>query len=184
MSRIGKKPIKIPEGVEVEIKDQEVVVKGPKGELVRQIPSEIKVEKKEDLLFVNPKVDIKKAKKVKALWGLYRTLIANMIIGVTEGFEKKLEIEGLGYKAALVGDELELKVGFTHPVKIKKPEGINFSVEKNVISVSGIDKEKVTQTAAKIRSVSPPEPYKGKGIRYQGEIIRRKAGKKVTGITK
>ena len=177
MSRIGKKPIKIPEGVEVEIKEQEVVVKGPKGELGRSIPSEIKVETKKNLLFVMPKVN---TKKTKAFWGLTRTLIANMIIGVTEGFEEKLELEGLGFKASLEGDSLELKVGFTHPIKIKKPEDINFSIEKNVITISGPDKEKVSQMAAKIRKVRPPEPYKGKGIRYQGEIVRRKVGKRVT----
>jgi len=181
MSRIGKKPIKIPEGVGVEIKEREVIVKGPKGELGRSIPSEIKVEKKENLIFVMPKVNTKKS---KALWGLIRTLIANMIVGVTKGFEKKLEIEGLGYKASLGGDGLELKVGFTHPIKIKKPKDINFSIEKNVITISGPDKEKVSQMAAKIREIRPPEPYKGKGIRYQGEIIRRKVGKRVTTTAK
>jgi len=184
MSRIGKKPIKIPPGVEVEISGEEVKevkVKGPKGELSRSLPSELDVEKKEDFLWVRARINTRRA---KALWGLMRTLIANMITGVVEGFEKKLEIEGIGYKATLVGEDLELKIGFTHPVRIKKPEGIQFSVEKNVITVSGIDKEKVSQIAAKIRSIRPPEPYKGKGIRYQGEVIRRKAGKKAAGVTK
>jgi large subunit ribosomal protein L6 len=176
MSRVGKKPILIPEDVEVKIEGQKVVVKGPKGELSREIQPEIKVEVKENQVFVFPK---KETKRTKALWGLTRALLANSVKGVKEGYEKKLEIEGLGYKALVEGEELKLLVGFTHPVKIKAPPDIKFLVEKNVITVSGIDKEKVGLIAAKIRKVKPPEPYKGKGIRYQGETVKRKVGKKV-----
>lgn len=176
MSRIGKKPIKIPEGVEVKIEGDLVTIKGPKGELSRKIRPEIKVEKKEGKLQVSPKIN---TKNTKAFWGLTRSLLANDIKGVTQGYEKKLVIEGLGYKAELQGKDLVLRVGFTHPVKISPPEGITFSVDKNIISVSGINKELVGQMAAKIRKVRPPEPYKGKGIKYLGEIVKRKPGKKV-----
>jgi len=180
MSRIGKKPILIPENVEVKIEGQKVMIKGPKGELQREIRPEIKVETKNNQIFVSPQIE---TKKTKAFWGLTRALIANMIKGVTEGFEKKLEIEGLGFRALLEGNDLLLYVGFTQPIKIEAPEGIKFSVEKNIITVSGADLEKVSQVAAKIRKVKPPEPYKGKGIRYLGEVVRRKVGKKaVTAI--
>ena len=175
MSRIGKKPILIPENVEVKIEGNKVIVKGPKGELSREIRPEIKVETKEEKIFVSPQVE---TKKTKAFWGLTRALIANMVKGATEGFEKKLEMVGLGFRASLEGENLVLQVGFTHPVKIKAPQGIKFSVEKNIITISGVDKEKVSQMAAKIRKVRPPEPYKGKGIRYLGEVVRRKVGKK------
>ncbi|MCD6402470.1 50S ribosomal protein L6 [bacterium] len=176
MSRVGKKPIKIPEGVEVNIEGQRVTIKGPKGSLQIEVRPEIKVEKKEKQILVSPQVE---TKKTKAFWGLFRSLIFNMIQGVKEGFEKKLEVIGLGYKARLEGEDLVLEVGFSHPVKIKAPEGIKFTVEKNTITVSGIDKQLVGQIAAKIRHVKPPEPYKGTGIRYLGEKIRKKAGKKV-----
>ena len=176
MSRIGKKPILIPENVEVKIEGQKVMIKGPKGELSREIRPEIGIEVKENKVFVMPQIE---TKKTKALWGLTRALLANMIRGVTEGFEKKLEIEGIGFRASVEGEDLVLYVGFTHPIRIKAPEGIKFSVEKNIITVSGADLEKVSQIAAKIRKVKPPEPYKGKGIRYLGEVIRRKVGKKV-----
>ena len=176
MSRIGKKPIKIPEGVEVKIEGDLVTIKGPKGELSREIRPEIKVEKKENSLFVSPKIN---TKKTKAFWGLTRSLLANDIEGVTKGYQKKLVIEGLGYKAQVQGRDLILKVGFTHSVKIVPPEGITITVDKNVISVSGINKELVGQIAAKIRKVKPPEPYKGKGIKYLGEIVKRKPGKRV-----
>jgi len=175
MSRVGKKPILIPENVEVKIEGQKVIIKGPKGELSREIRPEIKAEVKDNQIFVFPKEE---TKKTKAFWGLTRTLLANTIKGITEGYEKKLEIEGLGFKALVEGEDLKLLVGFTHPVKIKAPQDIKFSVEKNVITVSGIDKEKVGLVAAMIRKVKPPEPYKGKGIRYQGEIVRRKVGKR------
>ena len=179
MSRIGKKPILIPEGVKVSIEEGKVVVKGPKGELSREIRPEVKVALEDNQIIVSPKLQ---TKKTSAFWGLTRALIANMVEGVTQGFEKKLQIKGIGYKARLEGDELVLDVGFAHPVKIKKPEAVSFSVEKDIITVSGIDLEKVTQTAAVIRRVRPPEPYKGKGIRYLDEVVRRKVGKKVAGV--
>lgn len=175
MSRVGKKPILIPENVEVKIEGQKVIIKGLKGELSREIRPEIKVEVKGSQIFVLPKEE---TKKTKAFWGLTRTLLANMIKGVTEGYEKKLEIEGLGFKALVEGEDLKLLVGFTHPVKIKAPQGISFRVTRNEITVSGIDKEKVGLVAAMIRKVKPPDPYKGKGIRYQGEIVIRKVGKR------
>jgi len=177
MSRIGKKSIEIPQTVKVQIEGQNVKVSGPKGELNTKIHQDIKVEVKDGKLFVSP---VRKLpKKSKGLWGLYRALIFNMVSGVQKEFEKKLEIEGVGYKAAVQGDELVLNVGFVHPVKIKKPDGVSFSVEKNVITVSGINKEKVGQISAEIRATKKAEPYKGKGIKYQGEKIRRKEGKKV-----
>jgi len=183
MSRIGKKPIEIPQNVKVEIDGQRVKISGPKGEIVQEIHPEIKIESKDGKIFVLPKSDAF-SKKVSALWGLFRALLNNCVKGVVQGFEKKLEIEGIGYKAALEGENLVLNVGFTNPVKIKKPEGINFLVEKNIIIVSGIDKEKVGQIAAIIRKVKKAEPYKGKGIKYLGEKIRRKEGKKVVAAKK
>lgn len=176
MSRIGKKPIKIPESVKVEVEDQTVKISGPKGELVQEIRPEIKVEIKEGEILVSLQ---RESNKSRAFWGLYRTLIFNKIVGVTEGFEKKLEIQGVGYKASVEGEGLVLNIGFSHPVEIKGPEGITFSVDKNIITVSGIDKEKVGEVAAKIKRVRKVEPYKGKGIRYVGEKVRRKEGKRV-----
>jgi len=178
MSRIGKKPIDIPQGVNVTVSGEAVKVMGAKGELHLHVNREIAVEVKDGKAFVAPKKEVL-SNKVKGMWGLYRALLANMIEGVSKGFEKKLEIEGVGYKAAVQGDELVLNVGFVNQVKIKKPEGITFTVEKNVITVAGIDKEMVGQTAAVIRKAKKAEPYKGKGIKYQGERIRRKEGKKV-----
>ena len=183
MSRIGKKPIQIPESVKVEMGDQTLKVLGSKGELKIELHRDIKVELKDNEILVYPKKDIP-SKKAKGLWGLYRALIFNMIEGVSNGFEKKLEIDGVGYKAAVDGENLVLNVGFVNPVKIKKPEGINFLVEKNVITVSGISKEKVGQISAIIRKSKKAEPYKGKGIKYQGEKIRRKEGKKVVSAKK
>jgi large subunit ribosomal protein L6 len=177
MSRIGKKPIEISQGIQVEINGQDVRVLGPKGELHLTIHRAIKAGVKDGKILVAPKMGL--SKKEKGLWGLYRMLIFNMVKGVSQGFEKKLEIEGIGYKVAVQADALVLNVGFVHPVTVKKPDGINFSVEKNVITVSGIDKEKVGQISAEIRKIKKAEPYKGKGIKYQGEIIRRKEGKKV-----
>jgi large subunit ribosomal protein L6 len=175
MSRIGKKPISIPQGVEIKIEGQKVTVKGPKGELSREVRPEIKVVQEDSQLIITPQ---KETKETAAFWGLTRALLANDIKGVTEGFVKRLQIEGVGYRAALEGQDLNLQMGFSHPVKIKAPEGITFLVEKNVITVSGIDKGLVGQISAKIRAVKPPEPYKGKGIRYEGEQVRRKLGKK------
>jgi len=175
MSRVGKKPILIPEGVEVKIDGQKIIVRGQKGELFREIRPEIKIEIRENKIFVSPQIE---TKKTKAFWGLTRSLIANMVKGVTEGFEKKLEIIGVGFRANLEGENLILQVGFSHPIKIEPSKDIKFSVEKNIISISGKDLEIVGQTAAKIRKIRPPEPYKGKGIRYLGEVIRKKIGKK------
>ena len=175
MSRVGKKPIEIPEKVEVKIEGQKLTASGPKGELSLEIRPEIKVKKKEGKILISPQ---KQTKRTGAFWGLFRSLIFNVIKGVTEGYEKKLEIQGIGYRAALEGEDLVLQVGFSHPVKIKCPEGIKFLVERNIITISGTDKGLVGQAAAKIRKIKPPEPYKGKGIRYVGEVVRRKAGKK------
>lgn len=178
MSRIGKQPITIPEGVEIKIDSDLVIVKGPKGELKNQIRPEIKVEIK------NKKINLKPVtfhKGTQALWGTYRSLISNMVNGVTKGFEKILKIEGVGYKANLEEKDLILNLGYSHPIKIEVPKGIEFKVEKNTITILGIDKQLVGQIAAEIRSKRKPEPYKGKGIRYQDEIVRRKAGKKAVG---
>ena len=181
MSRIGKKPIPIPEGVKVSLEGKMVIIKGPKGELQREIRPEIKVELHNGTIVVSSFQD---TKQTKAFWGLTRALLSNMVKGVTEGYEKKLQMEGIGYKAALEGEDLVLQVGFSHPVRVKKKEGITFLVEKNSITVSGIDKELVGRIAASIRAIRPPEPYKGKGIRYDKEIVRRKAGKRaVTAAT-
>ena len=183
MSRIGKKPIQIPDGIKVEMMDQNLKVLGPKGELQIELQRDIKVELKDNEILVSLKRD-NPSKKEKSLWGLYRALIFNMVEGVSKGFEKKLEIEGVGYKAMVDGENLVLNVGFINPIKIKKPEGINFLVEKNVITVSGISKQIVGQVSAIIRKAKKAEPYKGKGIKYQGEKIRRKEGKKVVSAKK
>ncbi len=175
MSRIGKKPIVLPPGVSFDVKEHVVSVQGPKGELSREIPREISLALVKGEVRCAPALE---TKKTPALWGLTRSLVANMIEGVANGFEKKLEFEGIGYRMAVEGSTLVMQVGFSHPVKIPAPKGISFAVEKSVITVSGIDKELVGETAAYVRSIRPTEPYKGKGIRYQGEIIRRKAGKK------
>ncbi|MEI7425067.1 MAG: 50S ribosomal protein L6, partial [Candidatus Staskawiczbacteria bacterium] len=174
----GKKQIEIPAGVKVQLLDQEINVTGPKEELKTHIHPERKVEIKDNIIFVSTKKEIP-LKKERSMWGLYRALISNMVEGVSKGYEKKLEIEGVGFKAAVEADCISLSVGFIHPVKIKKPEGVTFLVEKNVITVSGISKEKVGQVSAEIRQAKKAEPYKGKGIKYQGEKIRRKEGKKV-----
>lgn len=183
MSRIGKKLIEIPQGVKVEITEKEIKVTGPKGVLTQMIHPEIKIEERPagdgfpGKIFVAPKTVL--SKRGRGLWGLYRALVANMVEGVSKGFEKKLEIEGVGFKAAVDEAGITLNLGFTNPVKIKKIDGVNFLVEKNVITVSGIDKERVGHIAALIRKQKKAEPYKGKGIKYQGEKIRRKEGKKV-----
>lgn len=175
MSRIGKSPIKIPSGVKADIVGQEISVEGPKGKLKQIISARIKAEISENQIVFSV---ADKSKDSSALWGLSRSLVNNMVKGVSEGFEKKLEIEGVGYKAVLNGKDLVLSLGFSHPVNIKSPEGIDFKVEKNAIIISGIDKYSVGQIAAKIRAKKKPEPYKGKGIHYAGEVVRRKAGKK------
>jgi large subunit ribosomal protein L6 len=178
MSRIGKQPIQIIQGVEVKQNEERITVKGPKGELFLDVCSEIKVEIENNEIKLSPVND---DKKTNALWGLMRTLIFNMIEGVTKGFEKRLEINGIGFKARVEGKDLLLDVGYSHPVKIDAVQGIDYKVEKNIIIVSGIDKELVGQISAKIRRVKKPEPYKGKGIKYVDEIIKRKLGKKAAG---
>ncbi len=183
MSRIGKKPILIPQGVKVEMQGENLKVTGPKGELNLKLNREIKVEPSEKEILVS-KNDETATGKANAMWGLYRMLVSNMVEGVTKGFEKKLEIEGVGFKASVQGEELVMNLGFVNPVKIKKPAGINFLVEKNVITVSGTDKQQVGEIAAIIRKTKKAEPYKGKGIKYQGEKIRRKEGKKVVAAKK
>lgn len=175
MSRIGKQPIIIPKEAAVKVENGKISVKGPKGELSYKTRPEIKAEIKDGSIIVSP---ISETKKTSAFWGLTRALINNMVNGVTQGYEKRLEIEGIGFKALLDGKDLVLSLGFTHPVSVKAPDGVQFKVEKNVIVISGFDKDLVGRTAARIRSLKKPEPYKGKGIRYQGEVVRRKAGKK------
>jgi large subunit ribosomal protein L6 len=177
MSRIGKKPIEILQGVTINISEKEIIVKGPKGELKQFIHPEIKIEQKDGKILVAPKAEL--SKKGRGLWGLYRALVSNMVEGVSKGFEKKLEIEGVGFKAAVDAEGIALNLGFTNPVKIKKIDGVDFKVEKNIVTVSGADKERVGYMAAEIRKQKKAEPYKGKGIKYQGEKIRRKEGKKV-----
>jgi len=176
MSRIGRKPIKVPEDVQVKIERDFVSVKGPKGELKINTGKDIQAKLDGEILTVELLPN-----GSSAMWGTTAALLSNMIEGVKDGFQKKLEIEGIGYKAALDGKNLVLALGFSHPVKIEAVEGITYSVEKNVIMVSGIDKQLVGEVAARIRAKKKPEPYKGKGIHYQGEIIRRKAGKKAAG---
>ena len=175
MSRIGKRPIPIPNQVSVEIKGQHVSVKGPKGSLERELPSLVSVEQNGDILQVLRQDDSRMARQRH---GLARTLVANMVEGVSQGFQKQLQIQGVGYRAQAQGSKLTLNVGYSKPVEMTMPEGIQVAVEKNTeLTVSGINKEVVGNVAAKIRAVRPPEPYKGKGIRYLGEFVRRKAGK-------
>ncbi len=175
MSRIGKAPIPVPSGVTVEIKDNNVSVKGPKGQLSRSIRPEIAVKQDGNALHVVRSSD---DRMVRSLHGLSRTLVANMVKGVTEGFTRTLEIVGVGYRASMEGTKLIMQLGYSHPVEINPPKGIEIAVGKgNVITVSGIDKQAVGDMAAYIRERRPPEVYKGKGVKYQGEVIRRKAGK-------
>lgn len=177
MSKIGKKTIQVPKGVETKFSNGSVTIKGPKGELKKDFSQDINVSLngEEIVLKLNKET---KDKRILALWGLSRSLIANMIKGVSEGFEKGLEFEGVGYKAVVKGNDLELNLGYSHPITVKAPAGISFKVEKNTIKISGIDKELVGHVAAIIRSKRLPEPYQGSGIKYSNEIIRRKAGKK------
>ncbi len=175
MSRIGKQVITIPERTEVNVEDGIVVVKGPLGELSKILKKEVKVVVLGKEVKLEPTEDTQFA---NALWGTYAAHVKNMIQGVNQAYEKKLVIEGVGYKSDISGENLVLTVGFSHPVNIEIPNGLNVSVEKNVISISGPDKEMVGQFAASVRSVKKPEPYKGKGIRYDDEVVRRKQGKK------
>ncbi len=176
MSRIGRMPIAIPAGVTVDIaENNKVTVKGPRGTLERVLPSEMEIKMEAGHVIVTRPNDLK---KMKSLHGLTRTLIHNMVVGVTEGYQKKLEINGVGYRAAKAGKKLTLSLGYSHPVEMEDPEGIESVVEgQNVIIIKGIDKEKVGQYAADIRDKRRPEPYKGKGIKYSDEVIRRKVGK-------
>ncbi|MEY8395655.1 50S ribosomal protein L6 [Lachnospiraceae bacterium 45-P1] len=176
MSRIGRMPVAIPAGVTVTIAENNVVtVKGPKGTLERTLPVEMQIKEEDGHIIVTRPNDLK---RMKSLHGLTRTLIHNMIHGVTEGYEKKLEVNGVGYRAAKQGKKLTLSLGYSHPVEMEDPEGIETVLEgQNIIIVKGINKEKVGQYAAEIRSKREPEPYKGKGIKYADEVIRRKVGK-------
>ena len=175
MSRIGKHPVQVPAGVDVKISaDNHIVVKGPKGTLERKLSSDMNIALENGEITVKRPSDLK---RFKSLHGLTRTLINNMVVGVTQGYQKTLEINGVGYRAAKSGKKLTLTLGFSHPVEMQDPDGVTSEVENNKIVVSGIDKEKVGQYAANIREKRPPEPYKGKGIKYETERIRRKAGK-------
>lgn len=175
MSRIGKRPITIPDKVTVSIEDRKVTVKGPKGELSRVLPAGVVVAQEEKTVVITRAEESRMARQRH---GLCRTLVANMVDGVSKGFSQKLEIQGVGYRAQVQGRNLVLSLGYSHPVEMIPPEGIQFAVENNTnVTVSGIDKELVGNTAAKIRASRPPEPYKGKGVRYAGEAVRRKAGK-------
>jgi large subunit ribosomal protein L6 len=176
MSRIGRRPIPVPAGVEVTISGQTVRVKGPKGELSHTVAEPITVERVEDgaLLLSRPNDE----RRAKELHGLSRTLVANMVVGVTDGYRKSLEIAGTGYRVTQKGTDLEFALGFSHPVLVPAPSGITFTVERpTLFHVAGIDKQQVGEVAANIRKIRPPEPYKGKGVMYSGEVIRRKAGK-------
>lgn len=175
MSRIGKRPIPVPQNVTVTITAQHVAVKGPKGELSRTLPSEVEVLQEDGTIQVNRRNESRVARQRH---GLSRTLVSNMVEGVSQGFQRRLEIQGVGYRAQVQGRNLILSVGYSHPVQIEPPEGIQLAVENNTnVIVTGINKEIVGNIAARIRSIRPPEPYKGKGIRYAGEMVRRKAGK-------
>ncbi len=179
MSKIGQQPVTIPEDIKIELDQNRIKVTGPKGILEKFLPTKsLEFSFQKNVLTVKP---LASDRQTKALWGTWRSLINNMVIGVKDGFSKELEYKGVGYKAVAEGNMLNLALGFSHPVNIKAPEGIDFKTEKNSIIISGIDKELVGQIAAKIRKLRPPEPYKGKGIRYKDEIIRRKEGKKVVG---
>lgn len=175
MSRIGKRPITVPNKVTVTINGSNVAVKGPKGELARVLPAAVSVEQEGETILVKRRDESRASRQMH---GLSRTLVANMVEGVSQGFQRRLEIQGVGYRAQVQGRNLTLNVGYSHPVQIEPPEGVQIAVENNTnVIVSGYNKEEVGNTAAKIRAVRPPEPYKGKGIRYAGEMVRRKAGK-------
>jgi large subunit ribosomal protein L6 len=176
MSRIGKRPIEVPAGVTVSVDPGRVMVNGPLGTLQQQVPQRMKIEQENGAVTVTRPTE---RGDDRALHGLTRTLIANMVEGVTKGFEKRLELQGVGYRAALQGTDLRVDVGYSHPVVMKAPQGISFEVPTPTeIVVKGIDKQQVGQIAAEVRKVRPPEPYKGKGIRYRGEFVRRKVGKR------
>ena len=176
MSRIGKRTIEVPKGVTVTLDGQTVSVKGPKGERSWTVADEIEISQGEDGLNLTMREDTQRS---RAMWGLSRTLVDNMVVGVTTGFDKTLELVGVGYRAAMKGNQLSLQLGFSHDVDIQPPAGVTFAVPKQTeIKISGADKQAVGQIAAVIRKLRPPEPYKGKGVRYTGEKVRRKEGKK------
>jgi large subunit ribosomal protein L6 len=176
MSRIGKKAVAVPNGVTVTIEGQTVTVKGPKGQLSWTVAEEIEVRQEGQDLLLTKRADTTRA---QAMWGLSRTLVSNMVTGVTTGFERSLDLVGVGYRAAMKGQALSMQLGFSHEVDVPAPQGITFAVPKQTeIKISGIDKQLVGETAARIRRIRPPEPYKGKGVRYAGEQVRRKEGKK------
>jgi large subunit ribosomal protein L6 len=176
MSRIGRQPIEIPSGVNVSLLPGRVMVNGPLGELTQQVPARMKIEQNDGSITVTRPTE---RGDDRALHGLTRTLIANMVEGVTKGFDRRLELQGVGYRAALQGSDLRLDVGYSHPVVMKAPQGISFEVPvPTQVVVKGVDKQQVGQVAAEVRKVRPPEPYKGKGIRYEGEYVRRKVGKR------
>lgn len=175
MSKIGKKPITIPQGVEVRIAGSTLTVKGPKGEITKTFPHGLSFRLEDTMLMVD--------KVESALWGLGRALAAQMIQGVTQGYQKTLELNGVGYRAQVKGTGLELSLGFSHPIAIEAPAGITFQVEKNTITIAGTQPDVVGHVAATIRAARPPEPYKGSGVKYKDEVIRRKAGKKAAGTT-
>lgn len=182
MSRVGKKPVELPNGITAEVAGQILKIKGPKGELVLDIHPDIRSEIQQDESSGKKiKIEIVDTENsgTRSLWGLTRNLVQNMVHGVEYGFSKQLEVIGIGYRVAMSGKTLELELGFSHPVKFELPAGIEAKVEKNIITISGIDKQLVGEAAARIRSIKKPEPYKGKGIKYIDEIIRRKAGKAV-----
>jgi large subunit ribosomal protein L6 len=176
MSRIGKKAVVIPAGVTLSLDGQTVAVKGPKGQLSWTVSDEIEITREADTLTLAPRAETQRA---RAMWGLSRTLVNNMVVGVTQGYEETLELVGVGYRAAMKGDALNMQLGFSHEVDVAPPAGITFAVPRPVeIKIAGIDKQLVGEIAARIRKIRPPEPYKGKGVRYGGEVVRRKEGKK------
>ncbi|MDO8561913.1 MAG: 50S ribosomal protein L6 [bacterium] len=177
MSRTGKKPITVPAGTEISVSGGEIVVKGKGGTLRRAMHGEVSVAVDGKTVSVTP---VSESRLARALWGTYAAHVRNMIAGVNQPFTKKLQIEGIGFRAELSGKTLSLQIGFSHPVKVAIPEGLTVAVEKNIITISGSDRERVGQFAASVRALKKPEPYKGKGIRYEGEVVRKKQGKKVT----
>lgn len=182
MSRIGKKPIVLPAGVTAEVAGGVLTVAGPKGKLSLPVHSDVQLDLAPEAITVSvPKPEVKQQ---KALWGLFRALVQNLVTGVTTGFEKKLEVNGVGFKVAVTGKNLQMQLGFSHPVDVVIPSDLEVTVEKNVITVKGSDKQKVGQFAANVRALKKPEPYKGKGIKYEGEVILRKAGKVVKAVGK
>lgn len=180
MSRIGKKPVVLPPSVTAEVKGNDLVVTGPKGSLTLALNSKVAVSVADGAITAD--VEKKDNKKEKALWGMYRSLVQNLVEGVTKGFEKKLEVNGVGFKVQITGQKLILNLGFSHPIEVEIPKDLQVTLDKNVISVVGTDKQRVGQFAAEVRELKKPEPYKGKGIKYSDEVILRKAGKVVKAV--